>query len=71
MKTIPKSALTYLIVGLLATSLTPIINRYWPMPDALKGFIMGMGLMLEVIAIIKIQRSKKGTSCAAANQTRT
>lgn len=64
--TIPKSALPYLIIGLLFTSLTPIINRYYPMPDVLKGFITGLGLTLEVIAIIKIQRSKTG-KCAMSN----
>lgn len=62
--TLPKPALVLLVIGLLMTSLTPIINRYFPLPDFLKGFINGMGLMLEVIALIKIQRSKKNMKCA-------
>lgn len=59
---IPKSALYILIIGLLMTTLTPIIGRYFPLPDFLKGFISSLGLMLEVVAIIKIQRSKQ-TKC--------
>jgi len=60
---IPKSALPYFIIGLLLTTLTPIIGRYFHLPDFLKGFISGLGLMLEVIAIVKIQRSKKLGKC--------
>lgn len=65
---IPKSALAYLIVGLLMTTLTPIIGRYFPLPVFLKGFMSGLGLTLEVIAIIKIQRSKKQTKCLTINK---
>jgi len=57
--TIPKAALFYLIVGLLLVSFTPIISRYVPLPDSSKGFLTGLGLMLEVIAIVKIDRSRK------------
>ena len=65
---IPKSALAYLIVGLFMTSLTPIISRYYPISDSLRWFIMGFGLMLEMIAIVKIQRAKKDMSCTAKEQ---
>jgi len=65
---IPKSALAYLIVGLFMNSLTPIISRYYPISDFLKWFIMGFGLMLEMIAIVKIQRAKKEMSCTAKEQ---
>jgi hypothetical protein len=61
---IPKSALALLITGLLMTTLTLVVHRYFPLPDFLRGFINGLGLMLEVIALIKIQRSKKKISCA-------
>lgn len=64
---IPKSALAYLVIGLLLTTLMPILDRYFPIPDLLRGFITGLGLTLEVIALVKIQRSKKGRSCAASN----
>jgi hypothetical protein len=60
---IPKSALFLLIIGLLLTTLTPIINRSFPIPDYAKGFLVGLGLMLEVIALVKIQQNRKNIKC--------
>jgi len=62
--TIPKPALTLLVAGLLMTTLTPILSRYVFMPDFVKGFLTGLGLALEVIALVKIQRSRKADKCA-------
>lgn len=62
--TIPKPALILLITGLLMTTLTPIIGRHTFMPDFEKGFITGLGLTLELIGLIKMQRSKKAGKCA-------
>jgi hypothetical protein len=64
LNTIPKPALTLLITGLLMTTLTPAISRYYLMPDFVKGFITGLGLTLELIGLIKMQRSKKAGKCA-------
>lgn len=61
--TIPKPALLYLISGLLITTLTPVLARYYPMSDLLRGFCTGLGLTLEVIALILIQRSRKNQKC--------
>lgn len=60
---ITKPILALFITGLLLTSLMPIVSRYFHMPDAVKGFLMGMGLMLEVIAIIKMTRNRKKINC--------
>ncbi|MVN22852.1 hypothetical protein [Mucilaginibacter arboris] len=65
--TIPKSALVCLIIGLLMTALTPLIGRYFLLPDFLKGFLNGLGLAVETFAIIKIQQSKKNMKCLASN----
>lgn len=61
---IPKSALVYIITGLLMVTLVPVLSRYLPIPDAVKGFITGMGHALEFIAIVKIQRSRKESRCS-------
>jgi hypothetical protein len=53
-----KPALLLLISGLILTSLTPIVARYYPLPDNLKEFITGIGLMLEVLALVKIEKFK-------------
>ena len=55
----PKQATLCLIIGLLLATLTPIINKHVAIPDFAKGFLTGLGLTLEFIALVKIQRSKK------------
>ncbi len=67
LNSVPKSALALLIIGLLITILTPIINRYFLLPNFLKGFLNGFGLTIEVFAIIKMDRSKKKAKCAISN----
>jgi len=54
----PKPARILLIAGILLTTLTPIVGRHMPMPDFVKGFITGLGITFEFIAIVKIQRNK-------------
>jgi len=61
---ISKPVLILLVIGLLLTTLMPIVNRYFPMPDVVKGFLMGLGLTIEVIALIKMDRNKKKSICA-------
>lgn len=53
----PKQAQFLLIAGLLLTTLTPMIGRHMPIPDFVKGLVTGLGLTLEFIALVKIQRS--------------
>jgi len=60
--TMPKQAVILLITGLLMTTLMPAIGRYITMPDFVKGFMTGLGLTLEFIALVKIQRSKNNKS---------
>lgn len=55
-----KKEISLLVVGLLIVS-AAFVGRYLPISDALKGFITGVGLMLEFLAIAKI--SKKNSSC--------
>ncbi|HEX8609306.1 MAG TPA: hypothetical protein VF679_11755 [Pedobacter sp.] len=54
-----ETVLILLFTGLLLTSLTSIVNRYFPMPDVVHGFLMRLGLTIEVIALIKMERNKK------------
>ncbi|MFD0795634.1 hypothetical protein ACFQZX_18575 [Mucilaginibacter litoreus] len=58
-----KPALAYLITGLMITILTPIISRQFSLPDYLRGFLTGLGLTLEFIALVKIQPAKKHSKC--------
>lgn len=59
-----KSPIFLLVIGLLIVSLTPIINRYLHLPDLFIGFLNGLGLMIECIALIKMQQISKQNVCA-------
>ncbi|AWG24907.1 hypothetical protein [Flavobacterium kingsejongi] len=63
MKNNKKPALAYLAIGLLLVVLSPIISRYLALPDFLKGFLNGSGLMLEVIGLVTLQSLKKNKQC--------
>lgn len=56
---ISQTALVFLIAGLLLTTLPLLLSRYFTIPDMFKGFLTGLGVTLEFIALLKIQRSKK------------
>ncbi len=56
---IPKQSTVLLIIGLLLVSLNPLLDRFMGVPDFIRGFLSGLGIALETIAFIKIQRSKK------------
>ncbi|WDF54866.1 hypothetical protein [Mucilaginibacter sp. KACC 22063] len=58
-----KPVMALLIIGVLMVTTTPIISKHFFMPDSVRGFIYGLGLALEVIAIIKFQQSKKTGIC--------
>jgi hypothetical protein len=64
--TIPKQALILLTTGLLMTTLLPAIGRYITLPDLVKGFLTGLGLAIEFIALVKIQRSKSNKSAVCS-----
>lgn len=63
MKNNKKTALAYLAIGLLLVVLSQIISRHLALPDFLKGFLNGTGLMLEVIGLITLQSIKKNKQC--------
>ena len=60
---VSKAVLMLLVSGLLLTSVVPIVNRYFPMADVIKGFLMGLGLAIEVVALVKMDRNKRRVKC--------
>lgn len=61
---IPKPAFALMAIGLLLVSLMPIVARHFAIPDFARGFVTGLGLTLEVIALVKMQRSR----CRKSNE---
>jgi hypothetical protein len=51
-------------VGLLMVTTPTLINDWFPLPDFVRGALVGIGLGLEINGLIKINRLRKtGTSC--------
>ena len=63
--TFTTSALVFLITGLLLTSGVLILSRYYPVSDTMKGLMTGLGLGIEMIGIIKLDRGRKNLACKA------
>lgn len=63
----PKSnriAIAILAIGLILASGTPILSRFMEVPDMVKGFIIGAGMLLEFYGIIRLARiSGKQSEC--------
>jgi hypothetical protein len=62
---ISTAALVFLITGLLLTSGLPVLARYYPVSDTVKGLLTGLGLGIEIIGIIKLDRGRKNLACKA------
>ncbi|WP_448697392.1 hypothetical protein ACFGVR_12220 [Mucilaginibacter sp. AW1-3] len=46
-------------IGLLMTTLPQLIKHYITLPDFVLGFIVGIGLALEIVAFIRLKRVKQ------------
>lgn len=60
-----RNTLILFVSGLLLLSLTPIAARHYPLPDYLRGFLSGLGLTLEFLAVVSMQRARTGGSCSS------
>lgn len=62
-----KSTLILLVTGLLLTTGVPLTSRYFPMPDAVKGALSGMGLAVEMVALFRASRNRGDMDCRKTN----
>lgn len=58
-----KTALVCLFLGMLVTAGVLILSRFVAISDPLRGFLTGIGLALEMIGIIKIDRGRMDRTC--------
>lgn len=54
----PKAVRITLCIGILVFSLTMIAAQIFKLSDSLKGFLMGMGIGIELFALIKLKRAQ-------------
>lgn len=64
---VSQPALLLMVAGLILAAFTPVLSRYINVPDYLKGFLTGLGLALEFIALVLIERQKNHAKCAKSN----
>jgi hypothetical protein len=51
-----KPLMLLLATGLLIAAATSILSRYVKIPDMMLGSFMGLGIGLEIVAIIKLKK---------------
>jgi len=57
-KKFPLTDRLLITIGLLMTTLPQLIKHYIAVPDFFLGFIVGVGLALEITAFIRLKRFK-------------
>jgi hypothetical protein len=58
-KQFPRPVLAMLITGLMIVSIANLISRKYGLSDGATGFVMGIGIGLEIMAVILGVRYKK------------
>ena len=46
-------------IGLLLVVIPPLVNYWIPLPDFLRGAFMGIGIALEIIGLVRINKRRK------------
>lgn len=61
MKKIPKPALILIYFGVLLTTLQLLLKHFSNISDSLLGFLVGLGIGIELIGLIAVLKFKKGS----------
>jgi len=51
-----------IVMGLLLVTVPHVLNHWLHLPDFISGSLMGMGIGMEIIGLIKIKRIQKAES---------
>jgi hypothetical protein len=55
-----KAILLLFATGLLITATTQLLSHYISMPDLVLGSLMGLGIGIEIIALLRLKKIKNG-----------
>jgi hypothetical protein len=58
----PLEVRLFIIIGLFLVSITAMINRFVAMPDFLHGLLMGAGIGLEIVGVIRMKQNNNANS---------
>ena len=67
-KSLPKPIGNYFLMGILIVALSQLFARFIPMADFVRGALMGVGIGLEIIAVIKLSAFRKNMHDTIENQ---
>ncbi len=59
---VSKPFIALLVTGLMMTTVSPLVARHFHWSDAMHGFVVGMGIGLELLAIVFLMRNKKAAA---------
>lgn len=63
-KKVPLQVRLIFCIGLLMVAAPTLINDWFPLPDFVRGTLVGIGFGLEIYGLIKINRLRKtGAAC--------
>jgi hypothetical protein len=54
-------------IGMLLVVLPTLFNDVVPIPQFVSGFVMGLGLAVEIVATMKLKREKANANCSIVN----
>lgn len=53
-KSLPKPISNFLLIGMLIVSFTLLLSQFIVLPDFLRGALTGVGIGMEIIALIRL-----------------
>lgn len=68
MKSLTKPTAIFPIAGLLIVAFTQILAHFITLPDFLRGAVTGIGIGMELIAVIKLLSSRRSNRLSTENQ---
>jgi len=55
----PRQPMQFVAVGLLLVTLPTLINDWVHIPDFVRGFLVGLGLVMEINGIVIMRKKRK------------
>lgn len=62
-KKIPRKERLLIAIGLILTTTPQMLRSYTTLPDFILGAFVGIGLVLEITAFIRLKRARLASGC--------
>jgi len=61
---LPMPERLFISIGLLLVTVPNLISDWFHVPDAIRGFAIGLGLGMEIIGLIRLMQKRKDADVA-------